>query len=278
MLHDLPSPLPAPAGSPAADTSTPKRHLTLARPVMEDVYQFVEDSSCVIAFADAEARLLAVIGSPILRSELESVDWKTGACWSEEAAGTNGLALALVESFPAQVVGADHYLTILAPYCTTAAAAVSDSTGSLIGALVAVSPVAQSHPHTLGMMSATASGLSAELRMNLWLGSANELLAELNAILPTLSEGIMLLQSDGTITHMNARAGHPLRLAPARVTERRLANVLDLPERLEQALQRGRELHDEGLIFRVGGERSAGHQDPGATSTALFLQAALAGR
>jgi transcriptional regulator of acetoin/glycerol metabolism len=243
-----------PAGPPPTDTVTLKRHLTLARPIIEDVYQFVEDSTCLIAFADAAGRILDVIGDPLLRSELETVGWTAGACWSEEAAGTNGLALALVESFPAQVAGTDHYLTILAPYCTTAAP-VYDSTGSLIGALVAVSPVAQSHPHTLGMMSAAASGLSAELRMNLWLGSANALLAEMNAILQTLSEGIMLLQSDGTITHMNARAGHLLRLAPARVTGRRLANVLDIPQPLEQALQRGRELHDEELIFRVGGER-----------------------
>jgi transcriptional regulator of acetoin/glycerol metabolism len=252
MRRDLASPLPSPAGTPPTDAL--RRHLTLARPVMEDVYQFVEDSTCVIAFADAEARLLDVIGDPALRDELEAIGWTPGTCWSEERAGTNGLALALVESFPAHVAGDDHYLAILAPYCTTAAP-VYDSTGGLIGALVAVSPASQGHPHTLGMMSAAASSLSAELRMNLWLGSANGLLAEMNAILQTLSEGIMLLQSDGTITHMNARAGHLLRLAPARVTGRRLANVLDIPEPLERALQLGRELHDEELVFRVGGER-----------------------
>ncbi len=251
---DLLAPLPAPADASPFDTPTQRRHLILARPVIEDVYQFVEDSTCVIAFADAEGRLLDVIGDPTLRGELEAIGWTNGACWSEESAGTNGLALALVESFPAQVVGMDHYLTILAPYCTTAAP-VYDSTGGLIGALVAVAPASQCHPHTLGMMSAAASGLSAELRMNLWLGSANGLLAEMNAILQTLSEGIMLLQSDGTITHMNTRAGHLLRLAPARVTGRRLANVVDISDRLEQALQHGRELHDEELIFRVGGER-----------------------
>ena len=253
MRRDLPSPLPV-ATADSSTTSALRRYLPLARPVMEDLYQFVEDSTCVIAFADAEAHLLEVIGDPALRGELESVGWITGTCWSEERAGTNGLALALIESFPSQVVGADHYLTMLAPYCTTAAP-VYDSTGGLIGALVAVAPATQCHPHTLGMMSAAASGLSAELRMNLWLGSANGLLAEMNAILQTLSEGIMLLQSDGTITHINARAGHMLRLAPARVTGRRLANVLDVPEPLEQALQRGRELHDEELNFRIGGER-----------------------
>jgi transcriptional regulator with PAS, ATPase and Fis domain len=107
------------------------------------------------------------------------------------------------------------------------------------------------------MMSAAANSLSAELRMNLWLTSANDLLAEMNAILQTLSEGIMLLQRDGTITHMTARAGHLLRLSPARVTGSRLSDVLDTPAPLAQALRVGREFHDEELIFHIGGERIA---------------------
>ncbi|HEX5156976.1 MAG TPA: sigma 54-interacting transcriptional regulator [Ktedonobacterales bacterium] len=223
---------------------------------MEDVYQFVEDSPFVIAFADADARLLEIIGETALREELDAIGWAIGMCWSEDCAGTNGLALALLESFPVQVVGPEHYLPMLEPYCTTAAP-VYDSTGSLIGALVAVSPNSQGHTQILGMMSAAASSLSAELRMNLWLTSANDLLAEMNAILQTLSEGIMLLQRDGTITHMTARAGHLLRLASARVTGRRMSDVLDMPAQLAQALRVGRELHDEELIFQVGGERIA---------------------
>ncbi len=256
LPRDLTFPLPITGDGIPSETDTAQRYLPLARPVMEDIYQFVEDSACVIAFADAEGRLLEVIGDPTLRAELEALGWAPGNCWSEECAGTSGLALALIESFPSQIVGSDHYLTLLAPYCTTAAP-VYDSTGGLIGALVAVTRSTECHPHTLGMMSAAASGLSAELRMNLWLGSANVLLAEMNAILQTLSEGIMLLQSDGTITHMNARAGHLLRLAQTRVTGRRLASVVEVPAPLEQALQQGRELHDEELIFRVGGERIA---------------------
>src|SRR6185369_13805053 len=115
MPTDLLAPLPVPADASPSDTSMLRRHLILARPVIEDVYQFVEDSTCVIAFADAAGRVLDVIGDPTLRGELEAIGWTTGACWSEESAGTNGLALALIESFPAQVVGMDHYLTILAP-------------------------------------------------------------------------------------------------------------------------------------------------------------------
>jgi sigma-54 dependent transcriptional regulator, acetoin dehydrogenase operon transcriptional activator AcoR len=56
---------------------------------------------------------------------------------------------------------------------------------------------------------------------------------------------------------MNARAGHLLGLAPARVSGRRLAEVVEMPPALEDALRRGRELHDEEVVFHAHGERVA---------------------
>lgn len=231
-------------------------HLASLRPAMEDVYQFVEGTSCVIGFCDSGARLLELIGDRGLLDTLSSIGLGTGSCWSEECAGTNGVALALLDSFPTQVNGASHYCTFLAPYCTSAAP-VYDSLGGLVGVLVAVTRTADSHPHSLGMISAAASTVSTELRMNLWFASANELLSEMTAILHTLSEGILLLQADGTISHMNARAGHLLGLAPGRVSGRRLADVVDMPAPLAEALRLGRELHDEEMTFHERGEHLA---------------------
>jgi sigma-54 dependent transcriptional regulator, acetoin dehydrogenase operon transcriptional activator AcoR len=230
--------------------------LAALRPAMEDVYQFVEGSPCVIGFCDANARLLDLIGDSQLLEEMSEIGLVTGSCWSEECAGTNGVALALLESFPTQVNGDLHYCTFFAPYCTSAAP-VFDSLGGLVGVLVAVTRRTDSHAHTLGMVSAAASTLTTELRMNLWFASANELLSEMNAILHTLSEGILLLQADGTISQMNARAGHLLGLAPGRVSGRRLADVIDMPAALTEALQLGRELHDEEITFHGRGERIA---------------------
>src|SRR5690349_11717158 len=107
MRRSLEYPLPSPLGVSALDFSSLKRYLALARPIMEDVYQFVEGSPCLIAFADSDARLLEIIGDSALQEELDAIGWTMGMCWTEECAGTNGLALALLESFPMQVVGAE---------------------------------------------------------------------------------------------------------------------------------------------------------------------------
>ena len=231
-------------------------HLASLRPAMEDVYQFIEGTPCVIGFCDSGARLLELIGDRGLLDALGGIGLGAGSCWSEECAGTNAVALALLDSFPTQVNGTSHYGAFLAPYCTSAAP-VYDSLGGLVGVLVAVTRTADSHPHTLGMISAAASTLSTELRMNLWFASANELLSEMNAILHTLSEGILLLQADGTISQMNARAGHLLGLAPGRVSGQRLADVVDMPAPLAEALRLGRELHDEEMTFHGRGEHLA---------------------
>lgn len=254
ISRSLAAPLPPPANLPQQGESTISRTLSLVRPVLEDIHQFVEGSRTVIGFADAEARLLDLVGDQALLEELRSIGWSIGSCWSEECTGANALALALIESFSIQVIGDAHYCNLLTPYCT-AAAPVHDSLGGLIGALVVVAPAAQSHLHTLGMANAAAAALTSELRMNLWLGSANERLAELTAILQNLSEGVLLLEPDTTITQMNARAGHLLGLVPARVTGQRMANVIEMPMALRMALQSGRQMQDEEMAFRVNDER-----------------------
>jgi transcriptional regulator with PAS, ATPase and Fis domain len=245
---------------PSADVPPPEaeaalaRVLAFARPAMEDVYQFIEGSRTVIGFADTEARILDLVGDRALTDELSAAGLRVGASVSEACAGTNGVALTLDAAFPTLVSGDAHYCALLTPYCT-AAAPVHDSLGGLVGALFAFAPAIEGPAHLLGMVSAVATALSGELRMNLWLGSANELLSELNAILQTLSEGILLLQPDGMVSQMNARAGHLLGLTPARATGRRLADLVEIPPALGDALRLGRELHDEEVTFIARGNR-----------------------
>ncbi len=240
------------APTDGVDETAAARLRQLARPALEDLYQFVEGTDCVVAFTDAQGYIVDLVGDASLLDEAAAIGWVRGACWSEESVGTNGVALALSESFPFQVSDAAHYWDALNTFCTTAAP-VHESLGGQVGALALLTPASKTSPHALGMVSSAARALSGELRMNLWLGSANELLTELNAILQTLTEGILLLQPDGTVRQMNQRAGNLLGLSPAWATGRRLADLLETPQVLETALRTGRELQDEEVIFRFDG-------------------------
>jgi sigma-54 dependent transcriptional regulator, acetoin dehydrogenase operon transcriptional activator AcoR len=252
LATSLVRPLPPPASLPPLESTWAASQHALVRPTIEDLYQFIEGSESIVAFADAEGRLVDMVGDGPILGAAEEIGFVRGSCWSEGCAGTNGLALALAEAFPIQVHGEAHYCAMLRPYATSGAP-VHDSTGTLIGALVVLTRADGASSHTLAMVSAAASALTSEVRMDLWLSSANELLAELNAILQSLSEGIMLLQRDGTISQMNARAGKLLGMVPARVTGQRLRDVLEVPPALAAALQAAREMHDEEIVFRAAG-------------------------
>lgn len=222
--------------------------LTLVRPVMEDMYQFIEGSVCVVVFADDGARIVDCFGDRDMQAELEHLGLSTGASWHEERRGSNALALALQESFPIQLEGAMHYRAALHPLYTSAAP-VHDLLGRVVGVLGVVGRQENSHPHTLGMITAAAQAVSNQLQMQVWLSNANDLLSELKTILQTLPEGILLLRRDGVVSQMNGPAGTMLGLSPARVTGRRLSDVLPLPTALAQAITRQQQLADEELVF-----------------------------
>jgi sigma-54 dependent transcriptional regulator, acetoin dehydrogenase operon transcriptional activator AcoR len=222
--------------------------LSLLRPAMEDLYQFIEGSECVVVFADAEARVIDTVGDRAIQEEIERLGLNSGASWSEERQGSNAFALALQESFPIQLDGAMHYRAALHPLYTSAAP-VHDLMGQIVGVLAVVGRHEHSHPHTLGMITAAAQAVSNQLQMQVWLSNANDLLFELKTILQTLPEGILLLRQDGVVSQMNAPAGTMLGLTPSRVTGRRLRDVLPLPAVLVQAITRQQSFSDEELVF-----------------------------
>src|SRR6266516_3212078 len=222
--------------------------LSLVRPAMEDLHQFIEGSACVVVFADAEVRIVDRFGDPEMQEELKHLGLTIGASWREDEQGSNALALALLDSVPLQLEGAMHYRAALHALYTSAAP-VYDLMGHAVGALAVIGSHENCHPHTLGMITAAAQAISNQLQMQVWLSNANDLLSELKTILQALPEGILLLRRDGVISQMNAPAGTMLGLTPAKVTGRRLRDVLPIPSILFQALARQQQLSDEEIIF-----------------------------
>ena len=240
--------MPSPATPPATRDVQNAALLPLLRPAMEDLHQFAEGSECVVVFADADVRIVDMVGDAAMQRDLEHLGLTVGSIWSEDCWGTNALALALQESFPMQIDGAMHFCAALHPLYTSAAP-VHDLLGQAVGVLGVIGRHEQCHPHTLGMINAAAQAISNQLQMQVWLSNANDLLAELKTILQTLSEGILLLRRDGVVSQMNVPAGTMLGLSPAKVTGRRLRDVLPLPAVLAQALANRESLSYEELVF-----------------------------
>ena len=176
--------------------------LDIALPFMESIYNAVGESGMIISFADANGYILERIGADNIFSELQRF---RGMNLSEERLGTNALAIALKKGIALQVVGAEHYCTMFHNK-TTSAAPINDAHGKTLGVLSVSGTCETVHPHTLGMVLASALAIEHEIRLkqiNDDLTIANE---HLDAIMQSISEGIMTMNGEGVITDTNYHA------------------------------------------------------------------------
>src|SRR5260370_6815908 len=72
----------------SSSSSISPQLLTLVRPVMEDMHQFIEGSACVVAFADDGARIVDGFGGRDMQAGLESLGLSTGAAWHDGSPGS----------------------------------------------------------------------------------------------------------------------------------------------------------------------------------------------
>jgi transcriptional activator for dhaKLM operon len=233
--------------APLAD-ATHEALIALVRPYMEDLYQFMEGSGFAVLLADASLTLIEVIGDAEMLEAIESYDLGRGSSWREEYVGSMALNLALHEALPWQTRGAEHFCACYHQFACSAAP-LFDVAGQAMGVLGVLGRRAAAHAHTLGMVIAAAQALHAQVRNNLLLAETNDHLAELNAAIEAMSEGLIFLDELGRLSKINSRAGHMLGLSPRSAAGRPLDELLELPAGLRPALEQRSAVNDQEMLF-----------------------------
>jgi transcriptional regulator of acetoin/glycerol metabolism len=222
--------------------------IALARPYMEDLYQFMEGSGFAVLLADAALMLIEVIGDSEILELMGSYGLGIGAIWREEYVGSIALNLALHEALPWQTHGAEHFCSCYHQFACSAAP-LFDVAGQAIGVLGVLGRSEAAHAHTLGMVIAAAQALHAQVRNNLLLAETNDHLAELNAAIEAMSEGLIFLDAQNRLSKINSRAGQMLGLSPRSAAGRPIDDLLDLPAELHPALEHRRAISEQELLF-----------------------------
>src|SRR5258706_9912201 len=83
--------------------------LAIARPIMEDVHQFIEGSQALLILVDKANCILELLGDREMLTFAKQLGMEQGVYLSEGHIGTNAWAMALMESSPVQVVGPEHF-------------------------------------------------------------------------------------------------------------------------------------------------------------------------
>ncbi|GAU79615.1 sigma-54-dependent Fis family transcriptional regulator [Fusibacter sp. 3D3] len=173
--------------------------LDIALPFMEMIYEAVGEVGMVVSFINADGFIMASLGDEGLSSELLL---HTGKNVTEEQVGTNATGIALKKGVALQVLGAEHYRQAYHRK-TTSAAPIKDEQGKVLGVLSMSGEYLTVHPHTLGMVLASSLAIEHELRLNQRNGELRRANEHLDAIMQTISEGIMTITFDGIITDIN---------------------------------------------------------------------------
>ena len=203
--------------------------IAIARPFMEDIYQCVEQSGYLVVLLDATGCILDVLGDPQVSEQLKALGLVPGAYWGEEHAGTNAFGLALLERSAVQVVGAEH-LFLRFHALTASAAPVFNAQGHPIGIIGMAGLVRSSDVHTLAIVHAAARAIESQMQNERLFKDLNLQRTQLTTILEAISDGLVVCDAGGIITHLNSEAAQLLNLKPETVVGRPLSEYVDLPE------------------------------------------------
>ncbi|CAG0931458.1 PTS-dependent dihydroxyacetone kinase operon regulatory protein [Thermoflexales bacterium] len=226
--------------------------IAIARPFMEDIYQCVEQSGYLVLLLDATGCILDALGDSHVSEQLANLGLLPGVYWGEEQAGSNAFGLALLERSAVQVVGAEH-LFLRFHALTAAAAPIFNAQGHPIGVIGMAGLVRSSDVHTLAIVHSAARAIESQRQNEQLFKDLNLQRTQLTTILEAISDGLVVCDVGGIITHLNSEAAQLLNIKPETVVGRPLSEYVDLPELVQQARRTQQALTDVEVTFQVKG-------------------------
>ncbi len=228
--------------------------IAVARPVMEDVYQCVEHSGTALILTNNVGCVLDLLGDEEIVRIMNQWGVGLGSILSEELIGTSSFGLALSERMPVQVAGSEHFVRQF-HVVTGAAAPIFDISGHLLGVLGLVMAVTKYHIHSLGLVSAAARAIESQRQSDVLLEEQNSQLAQLNAVLSAISDGIMVWSGDETLLHANQASSQILGMSTQSMLGHHIHTVFKMPASVAKCIARRKPITDvEGLLHM--GERA----------------------
>jgi transcriptional regulator of acetoin/glycerol metabolism len=225
--------------------------LSIARPIIEDIYQYIEGSDSALLICNSAGYALDMLGDGGMLDFLGKNSIQNGSLLSEFEMGTNAFGLSLRERFPTQIRGAEHYR---AQYHVLAGAAapIFDLTGHVLGAFGIFNFDDSYHPHSLGMAVAGARAIEGQRQSDKLLWEQNNNVAKLNAILANIVEGILVWNTEGILIHTNQAATEQFDLSMDMLLGRQMDEFVEFPDFLKQAINEHKPVTDVEVNLKVG--------------------------
>jgi transcriptional activator for dhaKLM operon len=226
--------------------------ISIARPIMEDIYQNIDHQDAVIVLGNGTGYILDVIAEPGRVRRDENLENMLGVLFTEGQVGTNSLGLALIERKPVQVIGPEYYC-IQFHQLAGAAAPIFDMTGRILGVLGLLTTLSSYQTNSLGIVAAGACAIQAQRHADVLLAEYNGQLAQLNAILDTISEGILVWNGDKILMHINTCAAKLLNMPSHSLVGQNIEKFFSYSALIQRAIEDKKPLTDVETNINIGG-------------------------
>ena len=231
------------------------QHLVkVARPFMDNLYNFVKGSGFQVVLTDELGFLLEVLGDNEIVSRTKQVLLCPGGNWSEAVKGTNAIGTAIIEKKPVQIYAWEHYCQ---PhhFLTCSAAPIFSPDGELLGVLDISGDYRVANAHTLGMVVAAVNAIENQLGLMKATDKLYMAYRYSNALLENMSDGLISINNNGIVTEINAKGGEIFGVNPARVKGCHVDQIYNARLTLLQVLSEGVEYEDREIIIEKMGKK-----------------------
>ncbi|MDZ7671725.1 MAG: sigma 54-interacting transcriptional regulator [Halanaerobiales bacterium] len=221
---------------------------------MSHLYKTTKGSGYLILFTNKDGFVLDIIGDEdVINNFEEKYNYRTGVKWDSSVTGTTSTALALKNNKPVQIVGPEHYCESLHKWACSAAP-IHDGENNLIGVLNISGLKSNVHVHTLGMVITSAKAIENQFnlkKLNQELERKNKLE---DAIMQTISEGILVIEKNGIVKFMNEIAGKILKIDHIKSVGKHITELVDFRPVILEVLETGKGYVDREFYIRSHGK------------------------
>ncbi|KJF28766.1 hypothetical protein TZ02_01525 [Clostridium aceticum] len=225
-----------------------KQLIDIAKPIMKTLSKCVEGSSFIVVLANEKGFILESMGDPDVLAMTKTINFLPGGDWSEECVGTNAIGTTLAINSPIQVSGEEHYCSKHHIWACSAAP-IHDSFGNVIGCLDMSCSIGREHSKDLGMVVAAVRAIENQLHKEETQGQLFAAHKHLTTVLNTISEGIMSIDKDFVITHVNPALSKIIGMLPSHMIGKQINSIFEDCYHIKKVLETGKAcLEDEVRI------------------------------
>ncbi|HVN52710.1 MAG TPA: sigma 54-interacting transcriptional regulator [Anaerolineaceae bacterium] len=225
--------------------------ISIARPIMEDISINLKSNQEAVVLLNGTGYILDMQADSKVLELLAGMGIATGELFTEGHVGTNALGLALTERMPVEVYGPEHYCFQFHDLAD-AAAPVFDVSGRVLGVLGLLTTTDRYQPYSLSLVIAGAKAIEAQRQADSLLAENNSQLAQLIAILDTISEGIVVWNGERVLIHINNYATRVMERSAQGLVGQKTDDFLSYPPFIQAAIDAHEPLTDVETNLIIG--------------------------